>query len=87
MDKKLNKRDEDTLNFIKGFMLENNVTPTIRDICSGLNISSVSAVYYRFKKLVDLGYVIPFGDNTIRYSVKGLKYKEDRRGTKTVNKS
>lgn len=78
----INPRDKDTLDFIKNFMLENHVTPTIREICEGLGITSTSSAYVHFKNLMNLGYIEPYGDNTIRYTVKGMKYREDKRCTK-----
>ena len=74
---KLSRREQDTLNVIRKFMLKNNVTPTIRDICKGLKINSPASAHMHFQRLIDLGYIIPYGDNTIRYSVKGLKIVED----------
>lgn len=75
-NKKISRREQDTLDFIKLFMLKNNVTPSVREICEGLGIKSVSAAYSHFKRLIELGYIIPHGDNTIRYSVKGIIFVE-----------
>ena len=72
----LTRREIDTLNSIKSFMLKYNVTPTIREICDDLNIKSTSSAHMHFKRLIELGYIIPHGDNSLRYSVKGLKIVE-----------
>lgn len=72
---KLSRREKDTLKFIKDFMLKNNVAPTVREVCEGLGITSVSSAFMHMKNLQELGYLIPYGD-TGRYSVKGLKIVE-----------
>ena len=72
---KLSKRDLDTLRCIREFMLKNNVTPTVREICEGLGIRSTSSAFIHLKRLQEWGYIIPYGD-TGRYSVKGLRITE-----------
>ena len=72
----INKRDQDTLDFVKAFMLKNGVTPTIREICEGLNIKSVSAAFIHMNNLKDLGYITPYGESGARYVVKGIKMVE-----------
>lgn len=74
---KLTKRQSDALNFIKAYMIENGVTPSIRDIAKGLNISSVASAHRHFKILIEKGYIISHDKNSIKYSVKGMKYVED----------
>lgn len=70
----LSRREQDTLDCIKEYMLKYNVTPTIREICDMLGIKSPSAAHHHFKKLIELGYITPHGENTDRYTVKGMKY-------------
>lgn len=77
---KVSKRQMDVYNFIKAFMLKNNVTPSIREIAEGLGINSVSPVHYHMKGLINAGLVIPYGDKSIRYSIKGIKMVEDNGG-------
>lgn len=74
---KVSKRQQDVYDFIKAFMLKNNVTPSIREIAEGLGLTSVSPIHYHMKGLIKAGLVIPYGDNSIRYSIKGVKMKED----------
>ena len=73
----INKRDIDTLEFIKGFMLKNGVTPTVREISEGLGISSAAAAHLHLKNLINYGYIIPYGESGARYVVKGIKMVED----------
>lgn len=75
-NKSINKRDQDTLDFVKNFMLKNGVTPTIREICDGLNIKSVSAVFVHMNNLKNMGYITPYGESGARYVVKGIKMVE-----------
>ena len=74
--KPITKRERDTLNFIKKFMLKNNVTPTVRDMCKGIGIKSPSTAMVHFHRLIELGYIIPYKD-TARYQVKGIKFVEE----------
>ena len=80
MSKDISKRTERVLNFIKDFTLTNNVTPTIREIGEGVGLKNPSAAYYHFKKLIKYGYIVPHGDNTVRYYVKGINYIDDEKG-------
>lgn len=74
---RVSKREQDVYDFIKAFMLKNNVTPSIREISEGLGLTSVSPIHYHMKGLIKAGLVIPYGENTIRYSIKGVRMKED----------
>ena len=73
----ISNRDQEIFEFIKSFVLSNGVTPSIREISSGVGLSSISSVHTHMKKLITAGLIIPYGDNTIRYSVKGLKIIEE----------
>ena len=42
---KLTKRQEDTLNFIKSFMVEHGYPPTVREICEALGVSSPATIH------------------------------------------
>ena len=74
----INKRDVDALEFIKGFMLKNGVTPTVREISEGLGIKSAAAAHLHLQNLIKFGYIIPYGENGSRYVVKGIKMVEDK---------
>lgn len=74
----INKRDADTLAFIKSFMLKNGVTPTVREISDGLGISSAASAHLHLKNLIKHGYIIPFGESGARYVVKGIKMVEEK---------
>ncbi len=43
--------------FIKKFTAENGFPPSIRDICTALNISSTATVSYYVNKLDEMGYI------------------------------
>ena len=55
-------------------MIENGVTPTMRDICNGIGLSSTSSVHVYFKRLVIRGEIIQMDKATTRYRVKGMRY-------------
>ncbi len=80
---KLTPRQQDTLGFIKKFMLKNQVTPSVREIAKGLGINSIASVHVHMKALKDAGEIIPYGDDTIRYSVKGIKMVEEKKCGRT----
>ncbi len=73
----LTKRQKNTLDFIKTFMLKNNVTPSVREIADGLEIRSISSVHAHMQALKKAGEIVPYGEDTIRYSVKGIKMVEE----------
>lgn len=79
--KKITKRQHDTYEFIKAFMLNNNVTPSIREISEGLGLKTISPVHYHMKGLIKAGLIIPYGENSIRYSIKGVKMVETDEGS------
>ena len=64
-------REEDVLKFIKGFMLKNGYTPTIRQIGYGVKLKSTSSVQHYFDKLVSRGDIVQHGRS---YAVRGMKY-------------
>ncbi len=64
------------LRYIKRYMLENGVTPTVREICNEFSIKSPSTADKYFKRLVELGEIIKV-DGTRKYKVKGMRYIED----------
>ena len=58
MEKKaLTKRQNDILNYIKSFIKENGYSPSIRELCKGLSMSSTASVYDQLKKIEEKGYI------------------------------
>lgn len=53
----LTERQRAMLNFIIAFRRENDASPTFRDFCTGLSISSTSVVLYNLDALVDRGFI------------------------------
>ena len=76
----LTKRQSEVYSYIKAFMLKNGVAPTIREIGEGVGLKSNSTVYLHFKGLIDKGLIVPFGENSKRYTVKNMKFVEEERG-------
>lgn len=70
----VSKREEEVLAFIKNFMVERHVTPTIREIGEGIGLKSTSTVHTYFERLVHRGDIIMVSEK--RYRVKGVYYKE-----------
>ena len=54
---KLTKRQEDTLNFIKEYIVSNGYPPTVREIAKELNVSSPATVQAHLDRLADKGYI------------------------------
>ena len=74
----MTKRDKDILNFIKEYMLEHGVVPSMREIGDGLNLYSTATVFKHMKNLVQSGEIVWFKEKSCRYKVKGMKYvRED----------
>ena len=72
--KDLTKREREVYEYIKDFIRQNGITPSMRDIGRGMNISYVSAASH-FNSLVDKGYIKQITRNG--YTVKGMKYVDD----------
>lgn len=75
---KISDKDKLVYDFIKKFVVNNGVTPSVREIADGVNLKSLSSVHLHMQHLISAGLIIPYGDNTIRYSVRGLKIVEDK---------
>ena len=53
----LSTKQNDVLTFIKKFTAENKFTPSVREICKGLNLSSPATVHVHLTNLIDKGYI------------------------------
>lgn len=58
-------REKDLLNFLQEFYNEHGYSPTIKEICFGINTKSVSHVQLMLQKLKNENY-ISFVDGTTR---------------------
>ena len=58
----MTKRDFDTYHFIIAYIEKNGYSPTIREIATGIGVTSTSAAYNRLMRLKDSGLIqtIPF---------------------------
>jgi repressor LexA len=54
---KLTKRQEDTLNFIKEYIVAHGYPPTVREIAKELDVSSPATVQAHLDRLADKGYI------------------------------
>ncbi|HHX03722.1 MAG TPA: transcriptional repressor LexA [Tissierellia bacterium] len=63
--KKLTTRQQAVYGFIEDFIREHGYSPSIRDICAGLNIRSTSTIHTHIANLEDKGYLRK-KDNTNR---------------------
>ena len=53
----LTKKQKEVLEFIKQFHADNKYPPSIRQICSAINLSSPATVHVHINHLVDKGYI------------------------------
>ena len=77
-------KEIEVLDYIKKYMIENGVTPTIREICDGVGLKSPSSVHLYFERLVNKGEIILHKTNSkryraTRYCVRGIKYVQTGR--------
>ena len=56
-NKKLTKKQEKTLVFIKKYIAKNEYPPTIREIAKGINLSSPATVHAHVKNLIEKEYI------------------------------
>ena len=54
---KLTKRQEDTLRFVKEYMISHGYPPTVREIALALNVSSPATIQAHLDGLTDKGYI------------------------------
>ncbi|MCL5263867.1 MAG: transcriptional repressor LexA [Chloroflexi bacterium] len=54
---KLTRRQQDTLEFVRGFVAENGYPPTVREVCAALGLSSSQTAYAHLCKLEQKGYL------------------------------
>lgn len=54
---KLTKRQEDTLNFIKEYIVAHGYPPTVRELAKELDVSSPATVQAHLDRLADKGYI------------------------------
>lgn len=54
---KLTKRQEDTLKFIKEYIVSHGYPPTVREIASAIDVSSPATVQAHLDRLADKGYI------------------------------
>lgn len=54
---KLTAKQEMIFDFLKQFLNENGYPPTVREICSGVNLSSPATVYNHLENLERKGYI------------------------------
>ena len=57
MDKKITKKQQEVLQFIKKYTVEHGFPPAIREICAGLNLSSPATVHVHLKHLEEAGCI------------------------------
>jgi len=53
----LTKKQKEVLDFVKRFHAENKYPPSIRQICSAINLSSPATVHVHINHLVEKGYI------------------------------
>ncbi len=56
-NKKLTRKQNDILTYIKKFIANNSYPPSIREICSGLNLKSPATVHVHINNIIDKGYL------------------------------
>lgn len=54
---KLTKRQEDTLQFVKEYIVSHGYPPTVREIAEALNVSSPATIQAHLDGLADKGYI------------------------------
>lgn len=57
MKEQLTDKQSETLTFIKKFIAKHGYSPSVREICKGLGLSSPATVFVHIKKLEEKGYV------------------------------
>lgn len=72
--REITKRDREVYEYIKDYIRQNGITPSLRDIGKGMNMSCTTTVSH-FNRLVEKGYIKQITRNG--YTVKGMKYVDE----------
>lgn len=67
--KELTKRQEEILDYIKRFHAQNKYPPSIRQICTALNLSSPATVHVHINNLIEKGYLKRFEESNHQISL------------------
>lgn len=57
MNKDLTKKQDETLTFIKKYMVAHGYPPSVREICAGMNLSSPATAHTHLKELENKGFI------------------------------
>lgn len=57
MIKDLTKKQDETLTFVKKYMVSHGYPPSVREICAGMNLSSPATVHTHLKELEAKGFI------------------------------
>ncbi len=57
MKKDLTKKQEETLTFIKKFMVKHGFPPSVREICAGMGLSSPATAHTHLRELENKGFI------------------------------
>lgn len=57
MTKDLTKKQEETLTFIKKYMVSHGFPPSVREICAGMGLSSPATAHTHLKELESKGFI------------------------------
>lgn len=57
MNKDLTKKQEETLKFIKRYMVSHGYPPSVREICAGMGLSSPATAHTHLKELESKGFI------------------------------
>lgn len=57
MIKDLTKKQDETLTFVKKYMVSHGYPPSVREICAGMNLSSPATVHTHLKELESKGFI------------------------------
>ena len=70
---RLTKKQKQVLEFIKQFYAENKYPPSIRQICSAINLSSPATVHVHINHLVEKGFIKRTSINEFTVTNRGTK--------------
>ncbi len=74
----MKNKDEEILNFIIDYMFKNDYPPSIREICTGVNLKSTSSVYAHLEKLKTRGSIDMKEKAPRTITIPGIHYIDDR---------
>jgi len=53
----LTPKQQETYSFIRAFIIKHGYSPSLKEVCAGVDVSSIASAFQRVQRLADKGWV------------------------------